>query len=176
MKKYTSQIRIGWLMVMMLCFVCSCGYHLAGLNNGNSDGIQSVAVSLFSNETTEPNIEFMFTQALRDEFLKRGRIKLTSEEKADAIFKGRVIRIYTTDVAHTGVEQTSETRIFVTVDVKCEDKRSGEIIWQDNQLTLYEEYERGLEASEGYNKRVVALKYLAQQVAERIYDRFTSRF
>ncbi len=176
MKAHISKCKTALFIVVVFCLTYSCGYHLAGVKNGKSDRIQAVAVSLFSNETSEPNIEFMFTKALRDEFLKRGRIKLTSEEKADAIFRGRVIRIYTTDVAHTGVEQTSETRIFVTVDVKCEDKKSGRIIWQDNQLTFYEEYERGLEASEGYNKRVIALKYLAQQVAERIYDRFTNRF
>ena len=160
---------------MLFLFFYSCGYHFSDIA-GRENEIRSVAVELFSNETSEPTLEFLFTRALRDEFIKKGNIELTSVDKADAVFKGRVINIYTVDVAHTGVEQTSETRIFVVLDVKCEDVRTGKVLWQDNQLTFYEEYKRGAEASVSYNRRRAALEYLARQVAERIYDRFTNRF
>ncbi|MEJ5299402.1 MAG: LPS assembly lipoprotein LptE [Thermodesulforhabdaceae bacterium] len=149
-----------------------CGYQIVGTEKLASRGVYAVAVPVFDNRTTEPEAEFIFTEALRQEFLKRGGVKLTDVKNADVIFRGKIIRLAATDVAHNRFNQAIESRFFVTVDVRCEDRRTGKILWQDNQLTFSRSYPYGTTAFDSYQGRRAALEYIAQQIAERIYDRF----
>jgi len=168
--KILSSVWIG-IIVLIATFLQACGYHIRGFSS--SDRERSIAVLPFRNETTEPNVEILITDALRKLFIKRGRFKLTSPSDADLIFRGRVLKIYTSDVAHLDVEKTTETRVYVVLDVRCENPKTGKVVWQDNQFRFYEEYKQGTYAFETFGARQAALEYLAEQVAERIYDRFT---
>lgn len=162
--------------IILICSLFqTCGYRF--VHYGSEGELpRSIAIPLFSNATTEPNLEYLITSAIRNEFIKNGRIKVVPEDQADVVMTGRVTKIYTTDVAHDAVEHTTETRVYVTVDLRCKDSKTGNIIWQDNQFTYYEEFRRKGDAFEDYNRRKAALEYLAEQMAQRIHDRFVNRF
>lgn len=154
--------------------VCGCGYHVVGSEKPASRGFYAVAIPVFDNRTTEPEAEFIFTEALRREFLKRGGLRLAPVQEADVVFRGKIIKLAATDVAHNRFNQAIESRFIVTVDVRCEDRRTGTIIWQDNQLTYSRSYPYGETATDTYQGRRAALEYIAERVAERIYDRFAA--
>lgn len=167
------------ILFMICCLFQACGYRFVRYGGGDKDFgnlPESIAIPMFSNATTEPNLEYLITRALRDEFIKKGVVSVVPEDRADVVMVGRVTKIYTTDVAHDAVEHTTETRIYVTVDVRCKDARTGDILWQDNQFTYYEEFVRKEDAFGDYNRRRAALEYLAEQMAQRIHDRFINRF
>jgi outer membrane lipopolysaccharide assembly protein LptE/RlpB len=167
-----KKLRIFTAMLLIVMLSGGCGYHIVGTGKPSSHGIYSVAVPIFDNRTSEPEAEFIFTEALRQEFLKRGGVRLTDVKDADVVFRGKLIRLAATDVAHNRFNQAIESRFFVTVDVRCEDRRTGRILWQDNQLTFSRAYPYGTTAFDSYTGRRAALEYIAQQIAERIYDRF----
>lgn len=173
-----------WSMVLFVllfpCLVVSCGYQIERFDSvqaGEGTSVPtSIAIPIFANATTEPNLEFFITNALREEFMKKGGIRVVSGDQADAVILGRLIKIYASDVTHDAVKHTTETRVYVTMDIRCEDAQTGKIIWQDNQFTYYEEYVRTGDAFIDYDRRQAAMEYLSKQVAERIYDRFVHRF
>ncbi|MCX7823333.1 MAG: LPS assembly lipoprotein LptE [Syntrophobacterales bacterium] len=162
-------------ILLISMFFTGCGYQVVGIEKPASYNISSVAIPIFDNRTTEPQIEFIFTEALRREFLKRGGLKLTSIQEADVVFRGKIIRIFATDVAHNRFNQTVESRFFVTVDIRCEDRRTGTILWQDNQLTFSRSYPYGKTTFDDYQARRTTIEYIAKRVAERVYDRFMTK-
>lgn len=159
-------------VILLLLALWGCGYHIAGSEKPASRGFYAVAIPIFDNRTSEPQAEFIFTEALRREFLKRGGLRLVPVQEADVVFRGKIIKLAATDVAHARFNQAIESRFFVTLDVRCEDRRTGTIIWQDNQLTYSRSYPYGETATDSYQGRRAALEYIAERVAERIYDRF----
>lgn len=148
---------------------------MAGTGKSTPMAVSSVAIPVFENRTTEPKAEFIFTEALRREFLKRGELALTSIQDADVVFRGKIIKLDATGVAHNRFNQTLESKFIVTIDIRCEDRRTGNILWQDNQLTFSRSYPYGSTGFEDYRARRAALEYIAQQIAERIYSRFVSK-
>ena len=83
-------------MRSMLLFLCSlvlaggCTYSFRGQTAGD---IQSIAVPAFENESTEFGIAETLTDELIRGFQRDGTLKIRSDEQADAILIGRVLRV-----------------------------------------------------------------------------------
>lgn len=172
---------MGWsrgsvlgLSLLLCCF--SCGYRFAGDGAGVDPRIRTVAIPVFENLTAEPGIEAVFTGALRQEFLMKSRLQVVPEPQADAVFIGQIRRLTTTDVAHRKAQETALTRLTVTLDVRCVDRATGTILWQDRSLTFFEDYRQNPDAMMAFESRQEALRRAARETAARIFDRFMSRF
>ncbi len=170
-----EKARRALVLYAVVSVLASCGYHLVGKEKV-VPGVQSVAIPLFENGTTEPDIERIFNDALREEFLVRNLVTLTDPEHAEAVFRGKITRLTLTNVAHLTPTKAAEARLYVTVDIRCEDRRTGAILWQDTQMTYYRSYPYGSTSLEDYETRRAAIRYIAKQMALRIHDRFMSRF
>lgn len=165
------------LFVSVLLLLCGgCGYHFAGEGRGPEPGITSVAIPVFENLTAEPGLEPIFTGALRREFLLRSRIKLVPRRQADAVFLGRITRLSTSSVAHRQSQDTTLTRLAVTVDVRCVDERTQTVLWQARSLTYFQDYLQDSDPLVSFQNRQEALETAAKDLAVRIHDRFLSRF
>lgn len=170
--------RSRWaILAMSLLLGCvSCGYRFAGDGAGLDPRLRTVAVPVFENLTAEPGIEAIFTGALRQEFLMKSRLRVVPESQADAVFVGQIRRLSTTDVAHRKAQDTVLTRLTVTLDVRCVDRETGTILWQDRALTYFEDYQQNPDSMVAFQNRQEALKRAAKETAARIFDRFMSRF
>lgn len=165
------------LMALSLFLCCgACGYRLAGYGAQLDPRLHTVAVPVFENMTTEPGIEAVFTGALRQEFLTKSRLRVVPESQADAVFIGRIRRLWTTDVAHRAAQDTVLTRLTVTLDVRCVERETGKILWQDPALTHFEDYMQDPKALVSFQSRQAALQRAARETAARIFDRFMSQF
>lgn len=153
-----------------------CGYHFSGEGEGPLPGLERIAIPLFENETAESDLESIFAGALRREFMMKGRIQVVPEDQAGAVFRGKLTSIFTSELAHRSVEETIESRVYVTLNISCHDTRTKDIVWQDNQFTFYEEYFQNDDPIIAYENRRRALEMIAQEMAVRIHDRFLSRF
>ena len=56
----------------------SCGYSLVDYQSP-PEGLASVSILTFSNDSYEPGIELVFADALRKEFLRRGAISVIND-------------------------------------------------------------------------------------------------
>ncbi len=167
------------LLIAVACLIGGCGYQFGRQGTGLRPDIQRVAIPLFQNESYEPQLETVFANALRRQFMLRGRLEVVSTDYADIVFRGAVKSISTETVAHRGTTgDTVETRIGVTVLVQCEDPRSGTVIWRtpptglsESSLFLYSS-----DPILTFDSRRLAIEKIAEEMAMRIYNSFHNSF
>jgi len=165
------------LLSSVLCLLQGCGYRFSGEGPGPKPGLQRIAIPVFQNDTSEPGLEALFASALRREFIVRSRLQVVPIEQAEAILQGRIVNINTSRVAQRQVEQTIQTRLFITLDIRCKDVQTGKIIWQDPHYTYYRTYsENSSDPVVLFENRRRAEEFLAQQMSARIHDRFLANF
>ena len=171
--------------ILSLC-LASCGYHFSGEGPGPKPGLTNIAIPVFENKTAEPDAGAIFAGALRQQFLQRGRMKVVPVEDAEAVFVGIVKSINIVPVAHHAVDIVSnrltvENRLYITVDIRCEDRKTHKMLWMDPNLTYFKVYQVNdnplqPDPISGFDSREAALRYIALEISARIHDRFLSNF
>ncbi|GLI36237.1 hypothetical protein DAMNIGENAA_36700 [Desulforhabdus amnigena] len=169
-------MRLMALSSFLFLFLSACGYHFTGEGEGPRPGINAVAIPVFENNTSEPDLGSMFAGALRNDFIQKGEIRVVPTDQADVIFRGIIKNIYTSEVAHREFEKTILTRLYVTLDIRCDDVRNGKVLWQDPQYTYYQVYIQDPDPIIAFSNRRRALEFLAREMSIRIHDRFLSNF
>jgi hypothetical protein len=164
-----------WILAITL-LTGACGYRFAGEGVGPRPSLQRIAIPVFENSTSESGLETLLASDLRHEFILRSRFQVVPVEQSEAVFRGHIIKLYTADIAHRQAEQTIESRIYITLDIRCEDTRTGEILWQDRSLTYFKEYLHTADPMITYANRRRAEAVIARDLAVRIHDRFLSNF
>lgn len=180
-----SALLVGMLLLSAL--TASCGYHFSGEGTGPQPGLDTIAVPVFENTTSEPELGAIFAGELRRQFMEKGPMRVVPVESADAVIKGRITDMHTQAVAHRSFERrfetklTVESRIYVTVDVRCEDAQKGKVLWRDPAFTYYKVYRqnpdpRNPDPIVNFDSRRLALETIAREMAVRIHDRLLSNF
>lgn len=168
--------RPALLLPILLLVLQSCGYHFSGEGAGPMPGLHAVAIPVFENNTSEPELGSLFAGALREEFIQKGQISVVPMERTDVIFRGRITTIWTSAVAHREVEETLVSRLYVTLDIRCVDTRTGKVIWQDPAFTYYRTFFQNDDPIIAFDDRRQALQFLAREMSIRIHDRFLANF
>ncbi len=83
-------LKVILLISSMLFCLASCGYHFSGEGQGPKPGLRCIAIPVFENKTTEPNAGAIFAGALRQEFMRKGKMRVVPVENAEAVFKGTI--------------------------------------------------------------------------------------
>jgi hypothetical protein len=165
------------LVLLTLFFLpVSCGYHFTGEGPGPLPGLRRVAIPVFENNTSEPDLGSIFASALRKEFITKGQLQVVPLDQAEAVFRGRVTSIYSSAVAHREAEETIQNRLYVTLEIRCVDLRDGKVLWQDPQFSYYQVFLQNTDPNISFDNRRATLDYLANQMSIRIHDRFLSNF
>jgi hypothetical protein len=170
---------------LSLC-LASCGYHFSGEGAGPKPGLTCIAIPVFENKTSEPNAGALFAGALREEFMRKGSMKVVPVDEADAVFIGTIMSISIVPVAYDAVSAVSnrialENRLYLTISIKCEDKKTHKILWQDTRFQYWKVYQVNVNALQpdpitGFQNRQDAIQFLAVEMSRRIHDRFLSNF
>ncbi len=178
----------GILIISSILFcLVSCGYHFSGEGQGPKPGLKCIAIPVFDNKTSEPDAGAIFAGALRQEFMRKGAMKVVPVDQAEAVFIATIKDIQTQAVAHEPVANvvanrvTVETRLVVVLDVRCEEKQTHKILWRDAGFTYWKVYQvedNPLQPNPitGFENRQAALGFLAREMAIRVHDRFLSNF
>lgn len=165
-----------FIPVLLLLLAGGCGYHFSGQGEGPRPGLKTIAIPVFENETAEADLGSLFAGALRHEFLQKGSLQVVPVDQAEAVFRGRITGMFTTEVSHRTVEETIETRLYVILDIRCVDPHNGTVLWQDPKLSYYKLFIQAKDPINSFDNRRQALQFLATEMAIRIHDRFLSNF
>lgn len=77
--------------IYLTLFIYSCGYGFSNLKNPFlKEGVHSVSVPIFNNNTFEKDIEIFFTNSLRTELSSRKTELKYKASEADAILRGTI--------------------------------------------------------------------------------------
>ncbi len=128
--------------------------------------IRTVAILPFDNRTGEPALTQEVTAAITEAVQGRLGLRPASENNADAVVRGEIVR-YDPDIplsfeAGQGQVTVTRRRVQITVNVEIFDQREGKTIWQRTGLAVDGEYQPPQEV----NGRKVAYDKLVTDIVE----------
>jgi hypothetical protein len=104
----------------------SCGYRWAVPNSRLPGSVRSVAVPVFSNRTAEPTVEVLFTEAMREQLQRAGRL---ASEGAEAELLGTIALASAGPMMGSrGAGQFPVYRLTAVVELVL--KKNGAVLWQ----------------------------------------------
>ena len=161
-----------FLFLALVGLACAgCGYHRARLDNPLLANYHTIAIPYFKNKTFEPGAEKIFTDAFMQEFIESRKLKIVSESQADVILYGTVKNLKEDSVAQNANDKTLEYLLFITLDLKLEERATGKVLWSRKGLRHVEDYpvyDDKIQLSETAKR--VALQKIAADLAERSHD------
>lgn len=160
--------------VIILCITC-CGYRFAGMEKNPFSDINTISVPLFTNNTNEPLIASLLTDALINELNLTDAVQIVSTDKSDAVLKGVVISVDTTTLAHSSIRTASEKRVRVTVSLRLVRVSDDKVLWHELSIDEWAEY--FVSGSMDYSsERRIALNKAALKIAKKARDSMFTDF
>jgi len=155
-------------LVVILMTTLGCGYSLEGTRRPASlGGARSISISIFRDETGEPNLGFLMAQSAQNRFLNDGRLRVVNSENAD-ITLDAVVREYRLDpIGFSRSDQVQSYRVLIKTSIRLRDLRSGKQIFNQNIATDSEFDVKNSVASSTIN-RDAANKKAANLFAEEL--------
>ncbi|MEW6616430.1 MAG: LptE family protein [Thermodesulfobacteriota bacterium] len=158
------------LIAILIISFSACGYHFTGKRGTVTRDVKTIAVPFFANKTFEPGIESLFTDALIEEFLKRGNVDVSKGDNPDATVIGTIKSFKESPVSFDRNDRTLEYRATVTLDISLKRNNDGMIIWKSSDLSGYHEYTVSSNTATTYNNKIGAIKKIAEDMAEEIHN------
>lgn len=148
-------------------YLPNCGYKIGNALVDTPAGIKSVAVPVFDNYTTEPELGAILAEALRKEILRRGILRLDSPSQADAVVRGAAMQVKLEPLSFSGQGFTTAYRVKLKINVRLE--KHGEIIWKMDELEKDEQFLVEGTPSNDISVRRRALEKVASDLMEMLH-------
>ncbi|NOY52169.1 MAG: LptE family protein [Deltaproteobacteria bacterium] len=157
-------MRIALILLCVTVF-SNCGYH-PGAGPLSPTAFGTVAVPIFVNESSEPNIQTVITRAVIREFNRAG-VLVVEKPRADKILEGRIVGYSNGSVSRTAASTVSEYRLSVIVQLTLKN-REGKILFRHPSAQLREEYFASSILEQNEQAEAKALKSGAVDFAEDV--------
>ena len=168
-------MRIGLSALLCMAMLMGCGYQLAGRGD-LPGGIQTIAVQVLENRSSQTGAEITFTNALINELNRRRRGSVVQTGRADATLNGTIESISWDTVSRSGANTATERRVYASLSLTLTD-HAGNVLWRRSGLAAEQAYgvvDGDKTATE--NNRRLAINLLSEQMAEYVYRRLTDNF
>lgn len=134
--------RAAWLLLCLALLSLRCGYRLSGRGNNLPPEARTIAIPEFRNQTSRPQVEQFVTFAVREEFIRRSRLRLVeAQADADLVLEGTITAFKTTPVSYSDAGAANMYEARLTLDVRLIDLKSGELFYQGKGASFQETYE-----------------------------------
>lgn len=133
MRKKTKNI-IAAVTLAVIVTVPACGYHLSGTGGLVPQGVKTLSVPVFFNATNEPYVDVELTQAVVEEFLTDGRLKVVSLEDAELALRGKITKYEAIPLSYNPQSNVQQYRVRLVVEAALEDLRSKKILWKERGI------------------------------------------
>lgn len=157
------------LLALLTLTTLNCGYALVGRGNILDPSIKTINVPTLVNRTTRVEIEQRLTQAVAEEMVSRGRLRLVTDEKAaDAILRGSIDTFNLTPVGFAQ-GRASQYQISITANIELVDHRADDkLIWKNDQYRFVENYEVSPGAADAFDQESRAIREIAVRFAQSL--------
>jgi hypothetical protein len=160
----------------------SCGYALAGRGSFLPAYIRTVGIPQFANTTPYYELEQVFTERVRTEFINRGKYKVLPERTGvDALLNGEILAINISPASFTDQQQASRYVITVTAKIEFRDLKTNKIIWDNPSWVFRDEYEASaavdaLDPNAFFSQDVNALDRVGTEFAKSVVSAILEAF
>lgn len=171
------------LHVAALAFLISgCGYALAGRTNSLPDHIKRIGIPAFENQSSTSELDRLVTEAVRAEFQTHRQYQVVPEATGvDAVLKGTIRTVTTSNVGFTAAQQASRIQITVLASAEFRDLRDNKVLWSNESFRNATDYD--LTSSTGANDLASiftqdrnALMRIAQELAKSLVTQILDNF
>ncbi len=155
-----------------------CGYRVAGKADTLPSELKTIAIPAFENLTTRYRLTQWMPDALGVEFLRRSRYQVVAEPaEADAVLRGAVLSQQISPlILDAGSGRASMVQLFVRMQIKMEDRRTGRILYQNDSMEYRARYEIAVDQRAYFDESDAALERLSQEVARSVVSRILEGF
>ena len=138
----TGRQGLGVVVGLVAMASSSCGYALAGRGSFLPAYIQTIGIPQFANTTPVYELEQVFTERVRTEFINRGNYKVQPNNTGvDAVLTGEILSIHIQPASFTDEQQASRYILTVTAKIEFRDLKTNTVLWENPQWVYREEYE-----------------------------------
>ncbi len=162
--------------LLLLLVAAACGYRSAGAPPegaaGDADDVTSVAVIALQNDSPEPWLDRVVTDALRRELGVRSALRLVSDpQRADYVVRGRVKPLGLRSNSFSSFVVALEYQVTLALDLEVL-RRQGDVIrLPAAALSENDVYLASQDVEVTRTNRLEALRHLSDVLATRVADR-----
>ncbi len=161
--------------ILAALLAAACGYRLSGRVNTLPADAATLAVPAFRNESARAQAEQFVTYAVRDEFIRRSRLRLVdSPADADLLLEGKIAAFRTTPLSYSEAGAANLYEVRLVLDVRLLDTRSGEILFQGEAISFRDTYET--ESGDFFSQESGALDRIAAKFAASVVSAILENF
>lgn len=170
------------IVIVATLSLFGCGYTTGSLL---PDHLKTIHVEDFQNKidiSDEPSdkrgyriyragVEADITEAVIDQFIFDGHLRIVDRDDADLILKGELIDYYKQPLRYDRFDNVEEYRIIVTVNIELKDTVKDKVLWKEDGFIGYDTYRlTGSFASSEDQARQDAIKDLASKIVEKAIE------
>lgn len=157
------------VIALLLGSMAACGYRLSGKGSTLPDHVRRIAVPLFQNETRQPEIAQRITEALADEFIRRGGYATTSSpEDAEALLTGTITVYQRRPVGVLTNGRANRYEIEIQVQAELRDLVNDVTLWKDDHFVFRDQYDVDSNESEFFDESIVAIEEISRDFARTV--------
>ncbi len=160
-------------VLLLAALLGGCGYTVNGTLPSH---IQTVAVPIFQNRTSEPAIEGLITRAVVEAFSTNGRLKVVGREHADAVLDGEIISYAVSSIAFNRDANVVQYRLQVTINLRMRDLRRNKVLFQENNIREQSDFRVQNAVSQTISREETALRAAAVDIGRSIVSLAVTRF
>ncbi|HQP44746.1 MAG TPA: LPS assembly lipoprotein LptE [Thermoanaerobaculales bacterium] len=144
--------------------LAGCGYHLVGTANTLPEGVSTLYVERFQNQTRYVDMDQRIDEALSLEWVRRRRLQLVDDRaSSDLVLSGVILNLGLAPVRFDEQGRATEYQMSLTTSVKLFDIRGSEpkLLWEDLAFSRRNSYEVDPNAADYFDRQVLAMDQLA---------------
>lgn len=158
------------LLVTSWLWQAGCGYEFVRPSMGVA-GAHTIAIDAFTNDTIEPGLDTMVTDALRREFARRGALRLVEDDQAaDLVLSGQVARMSISSRSFSSVQFALEYEVRLSLRAELKRRGGEEVRLDPRALTASDRYLSSADVEISRTYRQEALRRVSDMIAGRIAD------
>ena len=125
------------MMAILAAVAAGCGYTT---RSALDPDFQTIHVKPFQNRSQEYDFQAPLTNAVTRKFLHDGRLRVVDEGRADLVLEGVILDYQLRGLVYDEDDNISQFILVVAAAARVIDQETGEVVWQDEQLTVETSY------------------------------------
>lgn len=165
--------RRALLALALTLLAGGCGYSLRG---NLPKHIKTVAVPVFRNLTTQPNVENLVTRAVVNAFSTNSGLKVVQPDIADAVLEGEVTGYQVQPIAYDSTANVQAYRLIVTMNLRFRDVRNNAILLNQKDVQNYADFRAPGNIALTRTLEQAVLSEAAQVIGRAVVSQAVERF
>ena len=165
---------VSFVLILFL-FCSNCGYRLVGHETALPAHIHTIAIPVFKNTSPEPNIHRDVTDAIRQVFIKDGRLQIVGTSKADLLISGNITNYQLRAVSFSGKDIAEEYVVMIGIQIKAYDQVKKKIILEQKFTTQWD-YRTASGVIDSESARFAALNRAYTDLGDRLVSMIIEKF